>query len=173
MRKSLQYLPNEADVDSHLKALNLHKPDFIISDLSVLKNIAIYARKKGLDLPSVKVLFVGSELIDGNSRQLLQNSFNAKVIEHYGSEEAGTMAMECPKGQGLHIVWRANYIEILNNGKKSAGRHSWTGSSNQFAKQGNSDYPLFGNERYCHYVAKSLFMRFKIAVIKNDRRSYR
>jgi phenylacetate-CoA ligase len=118
MTKSLQYISNETDVDSQLKDLNRHQPDFILSDLSVLKNIATYARNSSLELPSVKVLFVGSELIDGNSRRLLQNSFNANVIEHYGSEEAGTMAMECPQGKKLHIVWRANYIEILKNGEK-------------------------------------------------------
>ena len=119
MRKSLQYIANEVDVDTQLKALNRHKPDLIISDLSALKNIVIYTKNEGLDLPPAQLLFVGSELIDGHSRQLLQCSFNAKVIEHYGSEEAGTMAIECPQGKGLHIVWRANYIEILNYGEKA------------------------------------------------------
>jgi phenylacetate-CoA ligase len=117
-RQNLQFIDTKNEVETLFFKLKNHKPDVIISDLITIRNIITFAENKGVNLPPVKVLFVGSELIDGNSRNLLQNSFGAKVIEHYGSEEAETIAMECPHGQGLHLFWRTNYIELLENGRE-------------------------------------------------------
>jgi phenylacetate-CoA ligase len=117
LRKGLQFIATESDTAEMYEAINMHNPDIIASDLSALKNIVSYASARNLPLPAVKLLFVGSELIDRGARNLLQEAFKARLIEHYGSEEAGTIAIECPRGDGLHILWRVNMVEILNNGK--------------------------------------------------------
>ena len=117
---NLQFINAEAEVSKQYLELVRHKPDIISSNLSVLKNLIAYAHRNELELPKVKLLFVGSELIDESSRKLLQNSFDATISEHYGSEEAGTIATECTCGRGLHINWRTNYVEILSNGKNTA-----------------------------------------------------
>ncbi len=117
MRRNLQYIATESDTAEQYEALSRHKPGIIASDLSALKNIVAFASARNLPVPAAKLLFVGSELIDRHSRKLLQDSFKAKLIEHYGSEEAGTIAFECPNGGGLHILWRINFVEILEEGK--------------------------------------------------------
>jgi phenylacetate-CoA ligase len=119
LRKNLQYIATETDTDAQLQAIRQHSPDIIVSDLTALKNIIVFAHSMNLDIPRVKLLFVGSELIDKHSRNLLSQAFGAKVVEHYGSEEAGTIAFECPQGGCLHLVWRANYLEILKDGKEA------------------------------------------------------
>jgi phenylacetate-CoA ligase len=112
---NLQFINAEAEVSKQYRELVRHKPDIISSNLSVFKNLIAYAHRNGLDIPKVKLLYVGSELIDESSRKLLQNAFDATIFEHYGSEEAGTIATECPCENGLHISWRVNYVEILND----------------------------------------------------------
>lgn len=119
LRHNLQYLATETYPDEQLQAIQQHRPDTIISDLTALKNIVNHARLNGQDIPPVKLLFIGSELIDRHSRKMLATAFNARIIEHYGSEEAGTMAFECPAGEGLHIAWCSNYLEILKDGKEA------------------------------------------------------
>ena len=114
LRRNLQYIATESDVAEQYEALSQHKPDIISSDLSALKNIVSFAAYRDLPVHSAKLLFVGSELIDNHSRKLLQEAFQAKLIEHYGSEEAGTVAVGCPNGDGLHILWRVNVVEILD-----------------------------------------------------------
>ena len=116
LTQSYQYLATEDGAEAHLLALQAHRPDVIASDLSALKNIITYARSHQLEIPQVKVMFVGSELIDGHSRSLLTRAFGGKIVEHYGSEEAGTIAFECPNGDGLHLLRRTNYLEIIKDG---------------------------------------------------------
>jgi phenylacetate-CoA ligase len=117
LRRNLQYIATESDTAEQYEALSRHKPDIIASDLSALKNIVSFAAARDLPLPTADMLFVGSELIDNHSRKLLQDSFKAKLVEHYGSEEAGTIAFECPGGDGLHLLWRVNFVEILEDGR--------------------------------------------------------
>jgi phenylacetate-coenzyme A ligase PaaK-like adenylate-forming protein len=118
LRRNLQYIATETDVAEQITALARHKPDVIGSDLTALKNLAIYSAASGTLLREVKLLLVGSELIDGNSRRLVEEAFKGKLIEHYGSEEAGTIAIGCPRGDGLHLLWRTNFIETLDSEQK-------------------------------------------------------
>ena len=112
---NLQFINAEDEVSKQYTELVQHKPDIISSNLSVFKNLVAYANQNGLDLPKVKLLYVGSELIDASSRKLLREAFDATISEHYGSEEAGTIATECPYGNGLHISWRVNHVKDGND----------------------------------------------------------
>lgn len=116
MRHDLQFMSTGTETDILYRELSRHKPDTLSANLITLKNIIAFAARNGSDVPRVKLIFVGGELIDKNSRRLLEQTFGARVCEHYGSEEAGTIAMECPCSQGLHLYWRSSYLELLNNG---------------------------------------------------------
>lgn len=118
LRNKYQYIPTEAEPGEQLKAISEHRPDVIASDLTALRNILTFARAHKLPVPPVKLLFIGSELIDGHARAQLTRAFGAHIIEHYGSEEAGTIAFECPQGEGLHLVWRTNFLELLADGRQ-------------------------------------------------------
>jgi phenylacetate-CoA ligase len=113
LRNKYQYIATEADPADQLKAISEHRPDVIASDLTALRNMVTFAQNKGLPIPPAKLLFIGSELIDSHARAQLNEAFGARIIEHYGSEEAGTIAFECRQGEGLHLVWRTNYLELL------------------------------------------------------------
>ncbi|MFZ7132673.1 MAG: hypothetical protein ACOWWR_09980, partial [Eubacteriales bacterium] len=117
LHRNLQFISIDLDVDEQYRALISHKPDVLSANLSTLKNLVSYAESKELKLPKVKLLFIGGELIDTNSRIIISKAFDAKISEHYGSEEAETIATECPKGNGLHLNWRSCYLELLKNGE--------------------------------------------------------
>ncbi len=115
LRRNLQFIPTESDVSQQITALTQHRPDVLGSDLTALKNLALFAAANNVPLPKIILLLVGSELIDSRSRKLVEQAFGGKLLEHYGSEEAGTIAFECPRGDGLHLLWRINYLETLDS----------------------------------------------------------
>jgi phenylacetate-CoA ligase len=116
-RGFFQFLDASDDAENHLSALHKHRPGILGSDPITLKNIVAVAQQKNLPIPQIKLLVTGGVLIDSNTRKKLSQAFGADIIEHYGSEETGRIAMECRQHKGLHILCRSVLLEVLQNGK--------------------------------------------------------
>jgi phenylacetate-CoA ligase len=54
-----------------------------------------------------------SMMLLANERQVIEQAFNCKVFDRYGSEEVGLIASECERHEGLHLSIEQLYIEFL------------------------------------------------------------
>ena len=91
-----------------------YKPKMLFGYPSALSRIAKYANDNSLDLTQakVKVVFVTSEYLYPEQRQLIEQCFNCKVANGYGGRDAGFIAHECPQGN-MHITADDIIVEII------------------------------------------------------------
>ena len=104
---------------------NLHKfveriqkarPDMLFGYPSSLAHIATFAQAEGIVLNDlgIKVVFVTSEQLYDEQREVISKIFGCPVANGYGGRDAGFIAHECPAGK-LHITAEDIYVEILDN----------------------------------------------------------
>ncbi len=92
-----------------------YQPKMLFGYPSALGRIAKYASEHSIDMKNigVKVVFVTSEYLYPEQRELIQNCFNCKVANEYGGRDAGFISHECPSGN-MHIKAEDIIVEIIN-----------------------------------------------------------
>lgn len=101
----------------HIRVLAECKPDILLAYPSVLRNMAVTARKEGLHLHQPRIIGLSGELLDENTRRTISDVFKGEVINCYASTEGDVMAMECSQHRGMHIVSSRVVLEIAKDGK--------------------------------------------------------
>ena len=102
---------------------------------SYLRTLARLSEKMGKNL-SFKLVVSSSELLDDSTRSLVEEKFQTELLDHYTTEETGSLAWECPTHSGYHINADAVIIELLQNGRQvTAGEpgNVYTTSFRRFA----------------------------------------
>lgn len=75
------------------------------------------ARDTGFDLHQLKTRHVHSHIgpdADGSRRRRLEEAWNTKVYDNYGTHEIGAIAFECREQSGMHLSEDTVYIEIAD-----------------------------------------------------------
>ncbi len=82
---------------------------------SALRRIAKFAHDHAMDLTQVgvKVVFVTSEYLYPEQRELIQDCFGCPVANGYGGRDAGFIAHECPS-KNMHITAEDIIVEIID-----------------------------------------------------------
>ena len=60
-------------------------------------------------------LVTGGEVLDPQTRSLLEDCFGVPPRDYYGSREGGPIAWECPTGDGYHVNADAVVVEVLDD----------------------------------------------------------
>lgn len=90
------------------------RPKMLFGYPSSLALIARYARNQGIEMShlGIRVVFVTSERLYEDQRQLIESVFGCKVANGYGGRDSGFIAHECPQG-GMHITAEDIIVEII------------------------------------------------------------
>lgn len=105
--------------DHHIERINDMKPDYLGTYPSVLKNIAVRAQEKKLTLHQPKILLTSGESQDVHTRKIIKDTFAGALLDCYISTEAGVMAAECLKHNGLHVLSYKSIVEITDDHYKA------------------------------------------------------
>jgi phenylacetate-CoA ligase len=97
----------------YIVLMNKKKPRVIVGYPSAMQMLAQHLQQtRGLQLEfEPKGIVVTAEVLLPSQRQLIQEVFNAPVINEYGARDGGLLAYECPEGS-MHIVSENVFIEI-------------------------------------------------------------
>ncbi len=92
-----------------------YQPKMLFGYPSALGRIANYASDHAINMKNigVKVVFVTSEYLYPEQRELIENCFACKVANGYGGRDAGFIAHECPSGN-MHITAEDIIVEIID-----------------------------------------------------------
>lgn len=90
-------------------------PQVLIGYVMTLKLLAETLRDKKIKDVNPKLVFHSSGIIDPYSREFLESSFHAKVVDFYGSDEAGCLAWECAECSAYHLASDMTVVEVLKN----------------------------------------------------------
>lgn len=106
----------ESDMNHYISVINSYKPELIRGYAGSLYELSNYAKKHNLKLYQPKRVISSAETLRENMREIIEEQFNRKIFDFYGSREVGGMAAECEYGS-MHMLF-GNFIEILDENNK-------------------------------------------------------
>jgi phenylacetate-CoA ligase len=103
----------ESRIETVLPVIKTFAPDVIMINASYLRMLADHA---GETVESVrpKVLISTGEPLDEPTRSYVERRLGSPVCQMYGSNETGSLALDCLEGRGLHIFSDRAIVEVLS-----------------------------------------------------------
>ena len=100
-----------------IKKLNDFKPDTIISYPVIFQHLAFFKKKGYGEHINPRILIVGGHVLDDYTRNFVEDVFNCKMVNVYGSAESGgDIAFECVE-RTWHINHDFYHVEAINKNK--------------------------------------------------------
>ena len=106
---------DDENIENYLHLLQKKKPTMIRAFTSPVYEVARVALEKNLQCDSIKGIVTTGEPLYPHQRQVIEKAFGCKVFDSYRSREAGPLAQECEKHNGLHINAESLLIEIVRS----------------------------------------------------------
>jgi len=102
-------------VDHQARWLQAFKPDILLTNPSVLQDLAMYCKREGIDLSTLKEVRTLSEALPDGLRELCQEVWGVKLVDNYSSMELGYLALQCPENEHYHVMSEGVMIEVLDD----------------------------------------------------------
>lgn len=102
----------EKDMERYTKIINSFKPEVIRGYSGALYELAKFIKKKNILIHRPKAIIGAAETITDVMRDVIEDTFNARLYNFYGSREVSAIAGECEKGL-LHIFSFFNHVEVV------------------------------------------------------------
>ncbi|MES2627181.1 MAG: AMP-binding protein [Pseudomonadota bacterium] len=102
-----------------VEILNRYQPAIIIGYTNALDSLARYMKANDLKFTfKIQSIISAAEKIHASQRQTIEEIFQAKVFNSYGSREFMLIAMECSEHEGLHLSSENLFVEIIGDDGK-------------------------------------------------------
>ncbi|MHC4269571.1 MAG: phenylacetate--CoA ligase family protein [Planctomycetota bacterium] len=102
---------------SFIKKINKTRPHYFYGYPSMIYLFARFLMKENIALRGIElkaIICTGEQLFD-KQREIMQECFQTKVINEYGSTEVGVIGLECTLGN-MHEMSSNVYLEIVKDG---------------------------------------------------------
>ena len=103
-----------ADVDRQLDWLIAEDPEYLLTHPSNLHALVSRAAERGLRPAKLRETRTFGEMLQPDLRELVSNTWGAKLTDNYSAEETGYIALQCPENEHYHIQSENLLVEILN-----------------------------------------------------------
>lgn len=106
-------------LDKQVEKLKKVRPDALWGYASAIKLLAKIIKERGIEGISPRLIFTCSELLDPETRNLINSAFKVNLIDAYAAWEGGCMAWECSEHAGYHMNMDQVLMEFVDeNGEK-------------------------------------------------------
>lgn len=109
-----------------IKSINSFKPEILKAYSNSLSDLAIFMKQNNIKIHSPKVIVTSTAMLYDEHRKLIEEVFNAKVYDFYGSREASAIASEDKDNRGKKIFLFNNIIEVIDNRIIVTNLHNYT-----------------------------------------------
>jgi phenylacetate-CoA ligase len=118
-----EYVSVHESTTDQIRLLKKIKPDIINGYPSSIKLLAMALQEHDLQEICPRLIFTFAELLDTDSRNLINSVFCTDIFDYYSSMEAGVMAWECKEHSGYHMNIDSVVMEFVdeNNERVDAG----------------------------------------------------
>jgi phenylacetate-CoA ligase len=108
-------------LDSQLDQLGRLQPDFLLGFPSALRQVAEAIETRGEPRIRPRVVCTFAEVLDRDTRQLIESALGLPVLDLYSCIEFGNMAWQCRCSGAMHINADSLIIEVVRqDGTKAA-----------------------------------------------------
>jgi phenylacetate-CoA ligase len=170
-----------ADADTQLDWLSKRGPTYLTAHSFVLNEVAKLASRKQLGLRLERINSIGTVLTD-DIREACEQAFGVRPIDHYGAQETGLLACECPWCGRFHTNAETVLVEVLDQHGKdcppgTTGRVVVTPFYNfamPLIRYEVGDFAVVGHPRRCPIKLPTLgrvMGRYRNAFILHDGRT--
>ena len=109
------------DTSNQIRLLKKIKPDVLMGYPSSIKLLAMAVQEKDIKEIHPRLVFSAAELLDTDTRKLINSIFGVDMIDYYGSMEgSGMMAWECREHSGYHMNIDSVVMEFIKDGERVA-----------------------------------------------------
>jgi phenylacetate-CoA ligase len=105
---------SEALMIDCINALNKHKPKLIIAYVQSMYELARFAKTNRLHVEKQHAVHAAAGTMYDFLREEIEEVFQCKVFNHYGSREVGAIASECDAHDGLHMMSEHTLVEVVD-----------------------------------------------------------
>ncbi len=102
------------DVEAQLDWLVREDPDYLITHASNLAALAELTLRRGARLPRLRQARTYSEALRPGLREVVRAAWDVDVADVYSCEEAGYIALQCPRHEHYHVQSENLLVEILD-----------------------------------------------------------
>ena len=97
------------------KQLTRHPDRVVWSYVSTMYRFAQFVESEGYTI-KLHAIYTAAEPLYDYHRDFIERVFSCPVFNSYSSVETGDIACECDRHNGLHLMMRNCYLEVLNQG---------------------------------------------------------
>jgi phenylacetate-CoA ligase len=112
--KNIKYLNIGERPEALIKEINEFKPEFLGSDPNMLRKLAFLKNNGYGESIKLKYILSGGAMLDNYTRKYIENAFDTRLLDSYGTTEGGPLAFECLEGHYYHVNSDFVYLEILD-----------------------------------------------------------
>ena len=109
-----QGIPITTDIREQLRLLRKFRPELLIIYPNNLDAFATIWEDEGFDLKSLCHIKTIGETVRAELRTRVKKITGLGIEDNYSSQEAGTIAIQCPASGLYHIMSEALIVEVLN-----------------------------------------------------------
>lgn len=102
------------DVEQQLDWLVRENPDYLITHASNLAVLAELTLRRGIRLPKLRQARTYSEALRPDLRETVRAAWGVEIADVYSCEEAGYIALQCPRHEHYHVQSENLLVEILD-----------------------------------------------------------
>jgi phenylacetate-CoA ligase len=111
---------SERDVARAVRRLRRHRPVLIDGYAECFNFLARFARTQGSLGLRPRGIVSSAQVLPEESRAAIEQAFDTRVFDKYGSREFSGIAYECEAHDGHHVVGESYVVEVLKDGRPAA-----------------------------------------------------
>jgi phenylacetate-CoA ligase len=109
------YHINQQTAASYVDAIAKHRPRYIHTRASAILPLARYMLRDDLQLPEpIRFIFCDGEYLTHGQRRLIEQAFQARLLNIYGHTEGALVGHPCPYSDSLHFMPQVGILELLD-----------------------------------------------------------
>jgi phenylacetate-CoA ligase len=108
---------SDKNLDTFIRQIVRHQPFLVDGYAESLNFLAQYVQERGIPGFRPKAIVSSAQSLPDQSRAIIENAFQCKVSDKYGSREFSGIAYECEAHEGHHIVAESYIVEVLKDGR--------------------------------------------------------
>jgi phenylacetate-CoA ligase len=103
-----------ADVDTQLRWLLAQQPDYLLTYPSNVAELAKASMASRAPIPRLREVRTFGEILVPETRELCRKAWGVPVTDAYSSDEAGYIALQCPRHEHYHVQSESVLLEVLD-----------------------------------------------------------
>ena len=112
------FMMTEKNLYDYVRKINRIKPRLILTYSNSIDELTRFVQDHHLAVYSPGAIMTSAGVLFPEIRTKVEKVFKAPIFDNYGSREAGGIACNCKKNEGLHLIPDVHYVEVLDDNSR-------------------------------------------------------